>query len=103
MMSQVGHRCREDVPQCQGDFVMYLVGHGCLADILQSQGDFTMESTVELYGMWWDMGVLKTSHSPKGRLGWEGSGTVMFLVGHGSLEDIPQSPWDFGMGRTVGL
>ena len=48
VMSQVGHRCPEDVPQCQGDFVMYLVGHGCLAEIPQSQGDFTMGRTVEL-------------------------------------------------------
>jgi len=25
------------------------------------------------------------------------------LVGHGNPEDFPWSPWDFGMGRTVGL
>ena len=31
------------------------------------------------------------------------SWTLMSLLGQGSPEDIPQSPWDFGMGRTVGL
>ena len=31
------------------------------------------------------------------------SGTLVALVGHGSPEDFPWSPWDFGMGRTVGL
>jgi len=36
---------------------------------------------------------------------WDGkdSGTVVALVGHGSPGDFPWSPWDFGMGRTVGL
>jgi len=36
---------------------------------------------------------------------WDGkdSGTVVVLVGHGSPEDFPRSPWDFGMGRTVRL
>ena len=27
------------------------------------------------------------------------SGTVMYLVGQWSPEDIPKSPWDFGMSR----
>ena len=36
---------------------------------------------------------------------WDGkdSETVVVLVGHGSPEDFPWSPWDFEFGRTVGL
>ena len=75
--------------------------------------------------------MLRTSYSPKGTLEWEGqwdcdvsgrtqesqgcpivplglwdgkdSGTMKPLLGHGTPEDIPQSPLDFGMRRTVGL
>ena len=48
--------------------LMSLLGHGSPGDIPQSQGDFGMGRTV----VCWDMGVLRTSHSPKGTLGWEG-------------------------------
>jgi len=40
---------------------------------------------------------------PWGIVGGNVGGTVVSLVGHGSPEDLPWYPWDFGMGRTVVL
>ena len=48
---------------------MYLVGQGNPKDIPKSQGDFGMGRTVGLWCIWWDSGVLRTSHSPKETLG----------------------------------
>ena len=51
-------------------------------------------------GTWESRGLLMV---PLGLWDGKDSGTVVALVGHGSPEDFPWSPWDFGMGRTVGL
>ena len=98
---------------------------------VDSPWNFGMGRTVGLWCLCWDMGVPRTSYSPKGTLGWErqwdcdvsagtwesqghlsvplglwdgkDSGTVMSLLGHGSPKDILQSKGDIGKGRTVGL
>ena len=86
---------------------MYLVGHGSPEDISQSQGDVS-GGTLGWAGQW-DSDVSGGTRESRGHLTvprglWDGkdSGTVMYLVGHGSPEDIPQSQGVFGMDVSHG-
>ena len=82
-MSLLGHWSPEDIPEFQ-----WVLGIGRTKDCDVPAGT-------------WESQEYPTV--PRGLRGRKDSGTMISLLGYGSLEDIPESQGDSGEGRSVGL